>query len=193
LLVARSAKLNKVGWLEAETTFEPGRGFTYRILREGGDKGIRNRVLRKVLEAERDMSEPSSAARATLSPHNYTLSPNVDGSIRLTPKRREQALIDGVATLDADGRLRRVEGRLAKSPSFWVKRVEITRHYEPVQGHAMPVHVASTADVKFAGPCEFAMWIDYTAVDGQRLARRTARREPPAGSGSSLLLAVTQQ
>jgi hypothetical protein len=191
LLVARSAKLDKLGWLEAETTFQPGSGFSYRILREGGDKGIRNRVLRKVLEKEMAMNEPASAARSMLSSQNYTLSR--DGrQVRLTPKRREQTLIDGVATLDGDGRLRRVEGRLAKSPSFWVRSVQVTRSYEPVAGHAMPVHVASTADVKLAGTCEFSMWIDYTTVDGQRIARASARREPPTAAAASLLVAFQQ-
>jgi hypothetical protein len=193
LLVARSAKLDKLGWLEAETTFQPGSGFSYRILREGGDKGIRNRVLRKVLENEMAMSEPASAARARLSSQNYTLAREADGrQVRLTPKRREQTLIDGVATLDANGGLRRVEGRLAKSPSFWVRSVRVTRSYEPVAGHAMPVHVTSTADVKLAGTCEFSMWIDYTAVDGQRIARATARREPPSAAAASLLIALQQ-
>ena len=66
------------------------------------------------------------------------------------------------------GRLQKVEGRLAKSPSFWVRSVRVRRTYQTVSGHALPVLVESVADVKLAGACEFSMWIDYTAVDGIR-------------------------
>ena len=190
LLVARSEKLDKIGWLEAETTYRPDTGMSYRIVREGGDKGIRNRVLRKVLENEKAMSAPDASHRFALSPDNYRLLPEGDGrAVRLTPRRREPALVDGLATIAPDGRLRKVEGRLAKSPSFWVRSVDIARTYQDVAGHSLPVHVESVADVRFAGTCEFSMWIDYTAVDGRVIATATARREPPATAAVSLLVA----
>lgn len=195
LLVARSEKLDRLGWLEAETTFQPGRGLTYTILREGGDRGIRNRVLRKVLENEVEMSAPAQAARMAISEANYELvSTGAHPTVRLAPLRKEQTLIDGTAVVDPRGRLVRVEGRLAKSPSFWVRSVRIRRDYEPIAGHALPVHVESTADVKLAGACEFAMWIDYTSVDGRRVHRAAARPFPTtAARPSPLLIALQQQ
>lgn len=194
LLVARSEKLDRLGWLEAETTFQPGRGLTYTILREGGDRGIRNRVLRKVLENEAEMSAPARAARMAISEANYELvSSGAHATVRLTPLRREQTLIDGTAVIDPRGRLVRVEGRLAKSPSFWVRSVRIRRDYQPIAGHALPVHVESTADVKLAGACEFAMWIDYTTVDGRRLHRAAARPLPTTTARPSPLLIALQQ
>ena len=190
LLVARSVKLKKLAWLEAETTYEPGRGMRYRVLREGGDEGMRKRVLRKVLDSEAEMSAPSLAARSALTDANYNMSTDAARTVRLLPRRREPTLIDGVATVDERGRLRRVEGRLSKSPSFWVRSVNVTRSYEPVGGVSLPVLVESVADVKFAGSCEFSMWIDYTVVNGQRVAQATARREPQARVAAPLLVAL---
>jgi hypothetical protein len=194
LLVARSEKLDRLGWLEAETTFQPGRGLTYTILREGGDKGIRNRVLRKVLENEVEMSAPGRAARMAISEANYQLvRAGAQPTVRLSPLRKETTLIDGTAIVDARGRLVRVQGRLAKSPSFWVRSVRIERTYQPIAGHALPVHVESTADVRLAGPCEFAMWIDYTSVDGRRVHRAATRPHPTTAAPSPLLVALQQR
>ncbi len=190
LLVARSVKLNKLAWLEAETIYEPGRGMRYRVLREGGDAGMRKRVLRKVLDSEVEMSTPAVAARSALTDANYTMNADAPGAVRLVPRRREPSLINGVATFDERGRLRRIEGRLSKSPSFWVRSVDVTRSYEPVGGLSLPVLVESVADVKFAGSCEFSMWIDYTVVNGQRVAQATAHREPPARVAAPLLVAL---
>ena len=193
-LVARSEKLDRFGWMEVETTFRPGVGMSYTVLREGGDGGIRKRVLRKVLENETEMSAPARAGRMAITGANYDLVRHQPRAVRMSPLRKEPTLVDGVAQVDAQGRLVRVEGRLAKSPSFWVRSVTITRKYQPIAGHAMPVHVESVADVKLAGTCEFAMWIDYTVVDGRPVALAATRPHPSSPAGSSpLLVALPQQ
>jgi hypothetical protein len=191
LLVARSAKLNRVGWLEATTTFTPGAGLTYTIIREGGDKRIRNRVLRQVLENEVEMSAPARALQLAISEANYHIVTDpAGGTLRLAPRRKEPTLIEGTAQVDARGRLQKVEGRLAKSPSFWVRSVKVRRTYQTVSGHALPVLVESVADVKLAGACEFSMWIDYTAVDGIRIDRVATRPPMPGSEPSQLLIAL---
>jgi len=194
MLVARSAKLNKLGWLEADTTYRPGQGLTYTVTREGGDKGIRNRVLRKALDNEVEMSVPARAQRMALTDANYHIAPHTDRqTLRLAPRRNETTLIDGTAKVDARGRLVTVEGRLAKSPSFWVRSITLRRIYQAVSGHALPVLVESVADVKLAGACEFSMWIDYTSVDGQHVERASTRPRPSMSEPSPLLIALQQQ
>jgi hypothetical protein len=194
MLVARSTRLNKFGWLEVHTTFRPGEGLTYAVLREGGDQGIRNRVLRKVLENEIEMSAPRRAQQMAISDANYAIARDADSrTLRLMPRRKEPTLINGTAEIDARGQLLKVEGRLAKSPSFWVRSVSVRRTYQAVGGYALPVLVESVADVKFAGACEFSMWIDYTMVGGLRLDRTATRPGPPNAQPSPLLVALQQQ
>ncbi len=191
VLVARSTKLNRTGWLEATTTFRPGYGLTYTVLREGGDQRIRNRVLREVLEKEVRMSTPPQARRIAISEANYEIVGDATGrTLRLAPRRKEATLIDGTAHVDARGRLQKIEGRLAKSPSFWVRSVTVRRTYQAVGGHALPVRVDSVADVKLAGSCEFSMWIDYTAVDGVRIDRAATRPSLSGTEPSQLLIAL---
>ena len=191
VLVARSTKLNRIGWLEASTTFRPGVGLTYTVLREGGDKRIRTRVLRQVLDTEVKMSTAPQSSRIAFSDDNYRIVGDADGrTLRLAARRKETALIDGTVQLDSRGRLQQVEGRLAKSPSFWVRSVTIRRTYQAVGGHALPVRVESVADVKLAGRCEFSMWIDYIAVDGLQVDHVATRPSLSGSEGPSLLIAL---
>ena len=172
-LDASSAKLKESAWLEAVTEYDPAVGLTYSIVAEGGSERIRRRVLNAVLETERENSTGTEWRKANLSRANYAFDFGGDAGngmlkMQLTPRRRDTRLVLGSALLTArSGDLVRVEGRLSKSPSFWVRWVEVSRSYAPVGGSMMPVAVESTADVRIAGMSTFSMSYDYQMVDGQ--------------------------
>jgi hypothetical protein len=172
-LEASSVKLKESAWMEAITEYDPAAGLTYSIVAQGGSERIRRRVLNAVLEAEREHSTVAEWRQANLSPANYTFDfggDAGDGMLRmhLTPRRRDSRLVLGSALLTAQsGNLVRVEGRLSKSPSFWVRWVKVSRSYSPVGGSMMPIAVESTADVRLAGMSTFSMTYDYQMVDGQ--------------------------
>ena len=172
-LDASSAKLKESAWLEAVTEYDPAVGLTYSIVAEGGSERIRRRVLNAVLETERENSTVTEWRKANLSRANYAFdfgghAGNGMLKMQLTPRRRDSRLVLGSALLTArSGDLVRVEGRLSKSPSFWVRWVEVSRSYAPVGGSMMPVAVESTADVRIAGMSTFSMSYDYQMVDGQ--------------------------
>jgi len=91
--------------------------------------------------------------------------------VQLNPRRRDSRLVDGVAVLATrSGDLLKVEGRLSKSPSMWVRWAEVCRRYTVIGGAAMPVSVESIADVRIAGVSKFAMSYEYNMVDGQAIA-----------------------
>ena len=171
-LEASSAKLNESAWMEAVTTFDPKGGFTYSIVAQGGSERIQRRVLKSVLEAEREQAVPNEWRKATLSRDNYEFNfsgRTDDGMLKLEllPRRRDTRLVTGSALLTAvSGDLVRVDGRLSKSPSFWVRWVKVSRTYSSVGGRMMPVGIESTADVKIAGMSTFTMEYDYQMVDG---------------------------
>jgi hypothetical protein len=68
-----------------------------------------------------------------------------------------------------DGDLVRVEGVLAKMPSWWTKRVEITLRYARIDGVRVPVEMASRADVRIAGDSSFSMTYYYTMINGRAI------------------------
>jgi hypothetical protein len=172
-LEASSAKLQESAWMEAMTAYSPDGGFSYQIVAQGGSDRIRKRVLEKVLEAEVENSIPHEWRRSVLSRDNYEFALDghtPDGFVRvqLNPRRRDSRLVNGTAVLTPQtGDLRKVEGRLSKSPSFWVRWVDVSRRYTTIGRSIMPVSIESTADVRIAGVSTFAMSYDYRTVDGQ--------------------------
>ena len=163
---------DRTGWVEAVTQYSRGSGFHYEISSEGGSSYIRTKVLRAILDAERDAIAQGETARSSLAPCNYSFQPNgidADGlaKILLSPRREERALVSGTMFLrPKDGELVRLQGRLAKSPSFWVKNVDIIRLYDRVDGIVMPVALDSNAQIRLLGAAHLRMTYTYSEIDG---------------------------
>ena len=166
----------RTGWLEATTEYSPETGFRYTITAEGGSGYIRSKVLKAMLDGERDVIARGVAERSSLVPSNYTFQANgidPDGlaNVLLSPRRKEGVLVSGMMALNAtDGALVRLEGRLAKSPSFWVKNVDIVRTYERVEGAVVPVALETKAQVRFLGEATLRMTYVYSEIDGRAVA-----------------------
>jgi hypothetical protein len=171
-LEASSAKLKSSAWIEAVTEFDSRSGMRYRILAEDGAGRIRG-VLKGILDAEREATMPGRSANAAITIENYVFEPgpaDAEGlvAVRVKPRRRDPALVDGtIFVTAARGDLVRVEGRLAKAPSFWTRSVDVVRRYDRRAGEIVPVEVRSLADVKLAGLSSFVMHYDYESVNGR--------------------------
>ena len=164
------------GWLEAVTEYSIENGFNYRVTAEGGSSLVRSKVLRAVLDGEREVIAEGETARSSLALANYAFQPNgVDdeglANILLSPKRKERVLVSGTMFLQPDGGdLVRLQGRLAQSPSFWVRNVEIVRSYKRIEGVVVPVTLESTAHVRVLGPASLRMTYAYSEIDGHRVS-----------------------
>ena len=169
---------SRTGWLEALTEYSPDAGFRYSITAEGGSSAIRTKVLKAVLDGERDIIALGVPGRSALGSANYTFQPNgVDAqglaNILLSPRRKETALLAGVMFLrPGEGELVRLQGRLAKSPSFWVRNVDIVRTYDRIDGTVMPVALESTAHVRLLGAAVLRMTYEYSEIDGRPVTTR---------------------
>jgi hypothetical protein len=159
------------GWLEALTQYSPEAGFNFQITAEGGSGYIRSKILTALLEGEREVITNGETARSSLALINYRFQPNgIDSegfaNVLLLPRRKERVLVTGTMFLKpTDGDLVRLQGRLAKSPSFWVKDVDIVRTYERIAGTVVPVALETKAQVRFLGEATLRMTYVYTEID----------------------------
>jgi hypothetical protein len=158
--------------LEARTSVDANGRFDYEITREEGSDLIRRKVLVAALEEERRARDENDSS-AEVTPANYELEVDDDRDgdllrIHLRPRRKSPHLIEGTAFVTHDRLdMVRVEGELSKRPSFWTRRVEITRHYARVCGVRVPIEMQSRADVRFVGDSTFTMTYDYETINGQ--------------------------
>lgn len=176
---------SRQGWLEAWTEVTPGRGLSYEIVGEGGHEYIRNKVLRDILNSEQKLVANGQPLRAALTAANYTFA---DGGttdsgllrVLLTPLKKTHGIVDGSVFIDpADGRLARIEGRLVKNPSFWLRNVDVVWKYARLGGAVVPVEVSSTGRVRMFGASSFRMQYDYASIGGHAVEsnRKLARRD----------------
>jgi hypothetical protein len=172
-LEARNERMDKTAWMDVWTEADGGGGFKYTVVAEGGSGLIRSKVFRGSLEKEREMSAAGDPSRAALTPDNYIFEDEgtaTDGlsTLTVTPRRKDVLLIDGSIFLDPkDGELVRIEGRLAKAPSFWVQRVQIERSYQRIGGARVPVETKAVANIRLGGRATFEMTYEYESVNGR--------------------------
>ena len=174
---------DKQGWLEAWTEFRPGKGFTFEVVREGGSEYVRNKVLRNLLTNEQDLLTDGKALHQPLEARNYTFE---DGGateaglhrIILKPARKSVGIVNGSVLIDPTAGVVAMNGRLVKSPSFWVRDVDVTWKFATIAGYVVPVEMSTDGRVRFFGKSTFKMTYQYVSVDGQPTgATATATRE----------------
>lgn len=167
-LWARNERFHKEARLEALTTFDSTGGFSYEVRAEQGSKIVRDRVLLPILKAEARAWADGTATGAALNAANYEFSAGKEpGWLTIRPRRNDALLVDGAILVNSeDGDLWRIEGRLARNPSFWTTRVEVTREYQRIGVVRVPVAVASRAWVSIAGMSTLEMTYEYEEING---------------------------
>ena len=174
-LAGQNPRFKMEGAIEAITELSSNGRFSYTIVSETGSDYIREKVLRPILETEAKVLATGDPSRSALTIDNYNIGggePAEPGIVKLfaKPRRKEVSLIDGAVFItSADSDLVRVEGKMAKNPSFWTTRVNLVRRYDRIGGVRVPVRLDSTAQIRFAGDSSLSMIYDYEMINGVEL------------------------
>lgn len=168
-LEARNGRLSEAAWMEVRTEADAS-GFRYEITGQGGSGYVRERVFLPALDTERAMW--GGVAQGAFTPENYIFEDRGAEEtglawIGVTPRRKDVLLVRGSIFLKPeDGDLVRMEGALAKTPSFWTRQVQVVRRYDRIAGVRVPVAMESVASLRFLGTATFTMSYDYRSVNG---------------------------
>jgi hypothetical protein len=144
----------------AQVDYLPPNRKTYSIQKSvGSSRG--EEAVKRILDRESALAASAGASSSSgITSDNYTFSDlghtTLDGRacylIGLSPKRRQQDLIAGQAWVDESTFLiRRIEGQLAKSPSWWLKTVSVQLDFSELSGIWLQTGMVATADVRFIG------------------------------------------
>ena len=163
---AEVPKLKKSGKLRALRTIPKVGKIVYNTMSYVGDNFIKNDVIARYLQAERDSQESTDMA---ITPANYKFKYKGlnlrDGRevhiFEVSPRKKRVGLFKGEIWVDRDTALPVHEaGRFVKNPSIFLKKVEFVRDYEIRGGMAFPRRIESVADVRLVGPAKLI--INYT-------------------------------
>jgi hypothetical protein len=143
----------------AELDFRPPASENYRIQKSSGNSRGQQ-VVRRVLENEVEAASDSHQKRTAISRDNYDFAYIgqlvLDGQpcylVRLKPKRQEKDLISGTVWVDTHSFLiRQIDGDLARTPSWWVKKVRVKLTFADLDGTWLESGVEAVADVRVVG------------------------------------------
>jgi outer membrane lipoprotein-sorting protein len=132
----------------------------FTILSESGSASVRNKVFKKLLEAEQESAQPENQQRSAITPENYAFrvadyqKTNTGEFYVLDaqPRNKNKFLFRGRIWVDAkDFAITRVEGEPAVNPSWWTVRTDFKRNYTKLGDFWLPESNESTTKVRIFG------------------------------------------
>ena len=129
-------------------------------VRSSGDKFVKSNVIVRLLQSEvehvRKREQSQTAIDSANYKFNYKGMAQVNGNpvhvFEVKPRQKRVGLFKGRIYVDSSsGRLLRAEGRIAKSPSFFIKNIDFVQDYTTVDGFTLLTHVHSEAQTRLVG------------------------------------------
>jgi hypothetical protein len=145
---------------------------TFDPIDSTGWSSARKHVFPRLLEGETEASRPAARNDSRIGPNNYSfeligtewMSGRLTYVIAMKPKEAKKYLVQGTMWVDAeDFAMVQIEGKPAKSPSFWVKSTHFVHRYEKHGFFWFPASDQSTSDARFFGNTDLTIeYFDYS-------------------------------
>lgn len=159
----------------------------FAIRSEKGSGFIRHHVFQRLMKDEEDRVRADKDPDSLITPENYNLETigndrigDYDCSvIHAIPKRKEIDLFEGKIWIDEqDFAIVKIAGHLAKSPSFWIKRVDFVRQYQKIDGFWLLLREEANTNVRIYGNESLTIdYYDYTVNGTESILKHAARSQ----------------
>ncbi len=132
----------------------------FTIVSESGSGTVRERVFKKLLEAEQESMQEENQQRSAITPENYTFQisdyEKIDSGefyvLEAEPKNKNKFLFRGRIWVDAkDFAITRMEGEPAVNPSWWTLKTDFKRTYQKTGVFWLPESNESETKVRVFG------------------------------------------
>jgi len=176
---AENARTKKKADLVARMTFHWPDEKKFSILSENGSGILRKRVLRRAIESEQEAARKDIRRLSDIHPDNYDF--RLMGSeqeagrqlhvLEVSPRVNSKFAFRGRIWVDGqDSAIVRVEGRPAKNPSWWIKKVTIRQSYQKLGDFWLPARNESVSQVRIFGRSLFTInYQEYEVLETRSL------------------------
>jgi hypothetical protein len=129
-------------------------------IRSSGDKFVKSNVIVRLLQSEVDHVHKHEQSLTAIDGSNYKFSYKGSSLVNGTaahvydvkPRQKRVGLFKGKIYVDSStGRLLRAEGRIVKSPSFFIKKIDFVQDYTTIDGFTLVSHIHSEAQTRVIG------------------------------------------
>lgn len=166
------------------------------VVEQSGSKVICERVLRKMVESEQEVSEKANRMQLMLSPENYNIEllgkDEVDGVqawvLGVSPKSESKFTYRGRVWVSIeDYAVIRVLGEPAKNPSWWLTRASFDWKYEKHGEFWLPEKSIAVSHVRIGGDAKLTIeYGAYHIVTAHRKATSEFETTEHTGDWASL-------
>jgi len=148
------------GEMTVEMTYTAPAKKDFKILSESGSKWIVKRVLKRLIDGEKEAQEAATRKSVELNTQNYnftSLERQTDAGgcgyvLAIQPKIPNKFLYRGrIWVNDQDFAVCRIEAEPSKNPSIWITKTEIRHNYQKFQDFWLPVENQSVSSLRLGG------------------------------------------
>jgi outer membrane lipoprotein-sorting protein len=164
----------------------------FTIVSESGSGTVRDRVFKKLLDAEQESMRDENQQRSAITPENYTFQvsdyekTDTDEFYVLDaqPRSKNKFLFRGHIWVNAkDFAITRVEGEPAVNPSWWTVKTDFKRRYEKIGDFWLPESNESETKVRVFGTAVLSIeYRDYRITQSGRATIASPPSEPLAAT-----------
>jgi len=143
-----------------QTDYQAPNKKEFTIVSQSGSGTVRDRVFKKLLEAEQESMQAENQQRSAITPENYTFQLSDYGKtetdefyvLDVQPRSKNKFLFRGRIWVDAkDFAITRAEGEPALNPSWWTVRTDFKRSYQKIGDFWLPESNESETKVRVFG------------------------------------------
>jgi len=153
----------------------------FQVVSESGSKWICNHVLRRLMEVEKENTQPAAHERTEISPENYTFTlltteRALDGTLyyvlQAEPRSENSYLFRGKLWVEGhDFAVARIEGEPAKNPSRWTKQSDFHHVYVRLDGFWLPAKNDTLTQLHLLGHSHLTIeYRDYHVTRAQAVS-----------------------
>ncbi len=165
-----------------EAAYDANHGKTFHIVSKSGNGLLIDKVLKRLIESEKDAEQNKGATALTPANYNFKLTgiENVEGRpayvLEVEPLVDNKYLYRGKIWVDAaEFAVAKIDAEPAKNPSFWISSTAINHQYVRTDGFWLPAQNRSETKVRVGGTA--VLTIDYGKY-------QLTPENPVAGGGS---------
>ncbi len=152
--------------MDVEADYDAVAGKSFRIVSQSGSKMLCDKVLKRLLDSEKDAGQDQRATALTTANYSFKVAgiESVAGRpaylLQVEPLVANKYLYRGKIWVDAaDFAVVKIDAQPAKNPSFWIARTEIHHIYAKTDGFWLPEQNRSETKVRVGGTA--VLTIDY--------------------------------
>ena len=159
-ITAELPQMNQRGAFELLRQFSAPHELHFKPVHFSGDSFVKSNVIVRLLQQDVEHAQKDDAASTAITAAHYKFiyrgNAQVNGAdayiFEVKPRAKAAGLFKGKIYVDASqGSLLRAEGRLVKSPSIFIKKIEFTADYADFDGVTLPVRIHSLTATRLVG------------------------------------------